>query len=63
VVIEICIKYPRGPTLKNATDVLEGDIASATVIRVGLPGHFTHISVTTPIVSASKNYSEVKRPL
>jgi hypothetical protein len=29
---------------------------SVTVIRVGPPGHFTHISITTPIVPALKNY-------
>ena len=27
-----------------------------TVIQGGPPGYFTHISITTPIVSASKNY-------
>jgi hypothetical protein len=29
---------------------------SVPLIRVGPPGHFTHISITTPIVSALKNY-------
>ena len=29
---------------------------SVTVIRVGHPGYFIHISITTPIVSALKNY-------
>ena len=29
---------------------------SVTVIRVGPPGYFTHISITTPIASALKNY-------
>ena len=32
------------------------DIISVTVIRVGPPGYFTHVSTTTPIVSALKNY-------
>jgi hypothetical protein len=29
---------------------------SAPLIRVGPPGYFTHIPITTPIVSALKNY-------
>jgi hypothetical protein len=29
---------------------------SVTVIRVGLPGYFVHVSITTPVVSALKNY-------
>ena len=29
---------------------------SATVIQVGPPGYFIHISITKPIVSALKNY-------
>jgi hypothetical protein len=29
---------------------------SVTLIRVGPPGYFIHVSITTPIVSASKNY-------
>jgi hypothetical protein len=29
---------------------------SATFIQGGLPGHFMHVSTTTPIVFAGKNY-------
>jgi hypothetical protein len=29
---------------------------SVTFIQGGPPGYFTHISITTPIVSALKNY-------
>jgi hypothetical protein len=29
---------------------------SVTAIRVRPPGYFTHVSITTPVVSASKNY-------
>jgi hypothetical protein len=31
-------------------------IISATLIQVRPPGYFTHVSITTPIVSALKNY-------
>ena len=34
---------------------------SATVIRVGPPGYFAHVSITTPVVSALKNYYDVSR--
>jgi hypothetical protein len=51
VVIEICIKYPGGPNrIKGA------DIYSVTLIQVAPPGYFVYISITTPIVSALKNY-------
>jgi hypothetical protein len=36
----------------NATG--HGGIMSVTLIRVGPPGHFIHVSLTTPIVSALK---------
>ena len=29
---------------------------SVTLIRVGPPGYFVHVSITTPVVSALKNY-------
>jgi hypothetical protein len=29
---------------------------SVTLIRVGPPGYFIHVSITTPIASAMKNY-------
>ena len=34
---------------------------SVTFIRVGPQGYFTHISITTPIVSALKNYTVLSR--
>jgi hypothetical protein len=36
-------------------------IVSVPVIRVGLLGHFVHISITTPIVPALKNYQTCPR--
>jgi hypothetical protein len=38
-----------------------GGIISVPVIQVGPLGYFVNISITTPIVSALKNYIEVSR--
>jgi hypothetical protein len=35
---------------------------SAAFIQVGPPGYFTHISITTPVVSALKNYFTSRAP-
>jgi hypothetical protein len=35
---------------------VQGYSKSLAFIRVGPPGYFTHITITTPIVSALKNY-------
>ena len=43
----------------NVTDIylyLYYVYISDPVIRAGPPGYFIHISITTPIVSALKNY-------
>jgi hypothetical protein len=42
------------PPYSTATYILV--LMSVTVIRVGPPRHFIHIHITTPIVSALKNY-------
>jgi hypothetical protein len=42
-------KAQRGRTWINVTDI------SVTFIRVGPQGYFTHIPITTPVVSALKN--------
>ena len=65
VVIEIFVKCPWGPTRMNVTDRALYDpvtgpryahCISATVIQVGPLRYFIHISITTPIVFALKNY-------
>ena len=50
MVIETCVKNPGGPTRIRVTDI------SVTAIQVGPLEHFIHISITTPVVSALKNY-------
>jgi hypothetical protein len=42
--------------LRIAGDCTATGIISVPVIRVGPPGYFIHVSITTPIVSALKNY-------
>jgi hypothetical protein len=41
---------------KKRLQVYNGYSIPMAVIQVGPPGYFTHISITTPIVSALKNY-------
>ena len=52
--------YPHGPPVGVGVGTQHNaqcpHCMSATVIRVGPPGYFTHFSITTPIVSALKNY-------
>jgi hypothetical protein len=68
VVIEICINTPgvqlesKGLTCRTCTVpyckhtcVLPASI-SVAFIQVGPPGYFIYISITTPVVSALKNY-------
>jgi hypothetical protein len=48
----------QGPEIKPVKDshtrAKPGPWTSVTVIRVGPPGYFVHISITTPVVSALK---------
>jgi hypothetical protein len=43
-------------SLMNPANATKPCWKSVTVIQVRPPGHFTHVSITTPIVSALKNY-------
>jgi hypothetical protein len=55
--MEAC--YGGTDVMERSCAVARGiDINSKTVafIKVRPPGYFTHISITTPIVSALKNY-------
>jgi hypothetical protein len=52
----LCSMPYRGQNLVAANQRHQTAYISAPLIRVGPPGFFTHISITTPIVSAFKNY-------
>jgi hypothetical protein len=52
VVIEICVKYPGGPTRITVADIS----APPFQLSSGSPGCFTIIAITTPIAPALKNY-------
>jgi hypothetical protein len=45
----LCYQVPCAISINTA-------LISVPLIRVGPPGHFIHISITTPVVSALKNY-------
>ena len=47
---------PRGKILELKTWKFLSPGMSVTVIQNGPPGYFANISITTPIVSALKNY-------
>jgi hypothetical protein len=60
-IIRYCTLYRTSIQLEEYTVSSKPAFIPVNYIQVGPPGHFTHVSITTPVVSALKNYYCVDR--